>query len=213
MNRAPFFRKPLKISLAGWAARLFLAVALLIAPAGSVSAHGVFIFAWADGDRICTDSYFNKKSKVQGGKVSMRNAAGEVLQSGSSDSEGGLCFARPDGREDLFFVVEAGEGHRAEFKLRAEDLPGAAPAAGESFSRPEAAPAPKVTEAADSGNLEESLRRMVREELQSQLSPIHKALAEGQRGQSPGLREIVGGLGWVAGLFGLAFWWTGRKKK
>lgn len=212
MNRAPFFGKLLKTCLVGWASGLLMAIAVLIAPAGPASAHGVFIFAWVDGDRICTDSYFSKKSKVQGGKVSMRNAAGEVLESGLSDSRGGLCFARPGELEDLLFVVDAGEGHRAEFKLRAEDLSGVAPVVDKPFS-PEAASPSAVTKSADSGNLEESLRRMVREELQSQLSPIRKALAEGGRDQSPGLREIIGGLGWVVGLFGLAFWWTGRKKK
>lgn len=212
MNRAPFFGKLLKISLVGLASGLLLTTALLVAPSGPASAHGVFIFAWVDGDRICTDSYFSKKSKVQGGRVSMRNAAGDIMQSGLSDSQGGLCFARPDERKDLFFVVDAGEGHRAEFKLRAEDLPGETPADDKPFS-PEATVSLTVTETLEAGNLEENLRYIVREELQSQLSPIRKALAGGGSDQSPGLREIVGGLGWVVGLFGLAFWWTSRKKK
>jgi hypothetical protein len=28
-----------------------------------------------------------------------------------------------------------------------------------------------------------------------------------------GIRDIVGGLGWLAGLFGCAFWFSGRRQK
>lgn len=194
-------------------AAAILTSALWAASAGPAAAHGVYIFAWADGDQICTDSYFSKSSKVRGGRVSMRNAAGEILAAGLTGDDGGLCLARPEARMDLFFVVEAGEGHRAEFKLRAEDLPGDAPAASEPAAPEAARPPSSAAGKVNAATTEDSLRQIIREELQSQLSPIRKTLAEGRHQQEPGPREIIGGLGWVAGLFGLAFWWTGRKKK
>jgi|GEM_PF-271341 hypothetical protein len=212
MNKRPIIRKPLNIALAVLAAGLPLTLALWAGPIQPASAHGVFIFAWDEGDRICTDSYFSKSSKVQGGTVTMRNAAGQVLQSGLTDKDGGLCLPRPARPEDLIFVIEAGEGHRAEFKLRAADLSNSIPTAASEAVAPEASGPPSAGPEKTS-EVEENLRRIVREELQTQLGPLRKALAESQRGQEPGLREIVGGLGWVAGLFGLAFWWTGRKKK
>ncbi|MDR1043540.1 MAG: cobalamin biosynthesis protein CbiL [Candidatus Adiutrix sp.] len=203
-----FFRRRL-----GRSAAWLLGFLLILAAGRSAEAHSVFIFAWVDAGRICTESYFTKKSRVRGGRVSMRDLSGNTLESGVTDEEGLFCFKPPDQREGLLFVVEAGEGHRAEFRLRAEDLPppeAAVPAGPEADSAEASAlPAPPGL----SADLETRLRNIVREELRAQLGPINRALAESENAGEPGLREIVGGLGWLAGLAGLAFWLAGRRKR
>jgi nickel transport protein len=164
-------------------------------------AHSVFIFAWADGDRICTDSYFSKKNPVRGGAVRMFNTQGRELQKGLTDENGMYCFGPPDELADLVFVIEAGEGHRGEFRLTASDL--------EKGGLLAAAPAHRDS-ALDSLDAA-ALRRMIREELQAQLSPIRKTLAENSASRrEAGWREVVGGLGWLAGLAGFALWRASR---
>jgi nickel transport protein len=179
-------------------------------------AHGVYMFAWPQGDQICSDSYFSKKSRVRGGRVSLRDASGQVLQTGTTDEQGSFCFRRPPVEGDLLLAVEAGEGHRAEFRLRAEDLgpaPTAGPAVGASGSStvaPAAAASAVLGGTADAGA--DALRAIVREELAAQLGPITRRLAADADDQTPGAREIVGGLGWLAGLFGLLFWRSARAR-
>ena len=69
---------------------LVFAVGLLACLPGVSLAHSVYIFAWVDGTQICTESYFNRKSKVRGGEVLMADASGEILARGVTGEDGGL---------------------------------------------------------------------------------------------------------------------------
>jgi nickel transport protein len=58
---------------------------------------------------------------------------------------------------------------------------------------------------------QDQLRAIVREELKAQIGPVMRALAETEDDRTPGLREIVGGLGWIVGILGLIIIVRGRK--
>jgi nickel transport protein len=203
----------------GWLAILAWGFWGWLAPS-QVWAHGVYIFGWAEGDRICTDSYFSRSNKVQGGLVRIKGSEGQILDEGETDERGGVCFPRPQAPGDYLLEVEAGEGHRAEFTLRAEDLPPLEPkSAAESTPTPTPEPTERplgVEGALDAASLipvtEEKLRALIQEELRAQLSPINRALAENRKPDTPGFREIFGGLGWLVGVFGLSAWLWGRRR-
>ena len=112
------------INLLQLAAPLRLAVlcCLLCLLPEQAAAHGVYIFAWADGPRICTSSYFSKSSKVRGGEVIMADSRGTVLGSGRSDDTGAFCFSPPQEAQELVFTVLAGQGHRGDYALPATDV-------------------------------------------------------------------------------------------
>ena len=57
---------------------------------------------------------------------------------------------------------------------------------------------------------EEQLRGLIRAEMQAQLVPLHKALAERD---APRLRDIVGGLGWIVGLVGIGAYYLQRRER
>ncbi|MDR2302376.1 MAG: hypothetical protein LBF38_10095 [Deltaproteobacteria bacterium] len=195
------------------------AAGLVMIQAVRAQAHAVFIFAWGEGDQICTNSYFSGKSPVRQGTVLIQDSAGKQLDSAKTDDKGDVCFNRPQTTSDLTFVVEAGEGHRAEFKLRAEDLPpletSAAPTGPETSGDASASATPSgnagtaSVPAGSGANLDE-FRTMFRQELGAQLGPITRALTEADD-KSPTLKDIIGGLGWLVGIFGLACWYSGRK--
>ncbi|MDR1870395.1 MAG: hypothetical protein LBS60_00465 [Deltaproteobacteria bacterium] len=199
-----------------------LGAILALAP-NEALAHGVYIFGWEEGDQICSDSYFTRSDKVQGGTVRILGPDGSVLAEGRSSDAGLACFPRPQVPGDLQLVVEAGEGHRAEFTLRASELSplSAAPAPSAAPASPTASPASEPASASASEPSEplnaslDNVRSIVREELKTQLSPIIRTLAESRAGGEgpPTFREIFGGLGWVAGVFGVAFFFSGRKRK
>lgn len=225
---------------------LLLAAALPAAfHAERAFAHGVYIFAWTDGPRLCAESYFSKKSKVRGGEVRMQDAHGALLASGISDDAGLVCFDPPAAAQDITFVVAAGQGHRGEFLLPAADVAEAlaaarrppaaseakapAPAASSSVasssvapaSAPVAAPAaqdesappgPPGAKALAPPALEALIRSAVQEELRRELAPLRKALAAREQG-GPSAKDIVGGLGWIAGLAGFGALYASRRKK
>ena len=193
-----------------WA--MILALFLCWSGPPPLAAHGLFIFAWAEGDRICTDSYFSRNNKARGARISMMDQAGTVLASGLTDSQGGFCFQRPEAPQNLVFIVEAGGGHRGQFKLPADTLPPAAPSLAESGA-PEAAPPEAGLAGGNFAPLDtETLRQVLRAELAAQLGPLNRKLAADEARAEPGLREIAGGLGWLAGLAGLGFWLAARQR-
>ncbi|MDR2442855.1 MAG: hypothetical protein LBE31_04955 [Deltaproteobacteria bacterium] len=189
-------------------------------------AHSVFIFAWGEGDRICTDSYFTRKSPVRGGQVSIHSPDGQLLDSAATDDQGGVCFSRPNTSTDLIFSVEAGQGHRAEFTLRSEDLPPltllGAPLDPEPVGQAKSpatagiasVPAePTATDLTESGLSPLVIRKIVREEISAQIGPLMKMLTLSEGDKTPGVREIVGGLGWFVGIFGFSFWLSTRSNR
>lgn len=200
-----------------------LALLLLFAWAHPARAHAVYLFAWVDGDRVCSEGYFAKKSKVRDGAVTVRNAAGGLVAEGRTNDQGLWCFPTP-AHQDLTFVLNAGQGHRAEFILPVKEFPSGpfpagdketptAPGTPAAGKVPATSPAQRSAVAAmDDGSLRALVRDAVREELQSQLSPIRQALAEKNADHGPTLRDITGGMGWIIGLAGLAAWYTARRK-
>lgn len=204
---------------------LLLAAALFfLYQPGIALAHSVYIFAWVDGAQVCTESYFTQSSKVRGGEVVMSSITGEILAKGVTNEGGLLCFPLPDKVQSLEFTVLAGAGHRGTFKLEEKDLAGAVNAQKEEAGQqqvssvgkePTVAPAPLNTQMQlpPGAGTENLIRRIVQEELQKQLSPMRQYLAEKLENNTPGIKEIIGGIGWLLGLGALGFWYSQRGKK
>jgi len=166
-------------------------------------AHRVYLFAWEEGDRVCSEAYFSKTAKIADAEITVSDADGKVALRGRSDQEGRFCFARPNAGQ-LLLAVYAGQGHRGEFRLSAQTQTPAAVA--ENVPGPE--PSQSVTDD------HEALRRIVREELEQALRPLpahSPPPLPGRDAEEPGLREILGGLGWIAGLAALLAWYRGRR--
>jgi nickel transport protein len=175
------------------------------------SAHSVHIFAWAEGERICSESYFSKTTRVRDGEAIMADAAGLVLARARTDATGLACFPLPEKAQDLTFSILAGSGHRGEFSLRAVDLAASFP---QISSSPDPSSAPETgLPASGRTDHEDDLRAIVNQELQRQLAPILQALAEIKADKAPGLNEIVGGIGWILGLASAAQWLASRRKR
>ena len=179
----------------------------LLAPPDAARAHRAYLFAWDEDGRICSQSYYSKTARIADAELTVRDADGKELLRGRSDSDGRFCFPRPIAGE-LVLSVNAGQGHLGEFSLSAKTSVSSARSV--HSEKPDSALLAVV-----SADHEAFLRRIVREELEGVLPPLlERHRQEPQfpgREEEPGLREILGGLGWIAGLAALLVWRRGRR--
>jgi len=203
--------------------RLILAVCLAMAAtlclAAASEAHKVNIFAYVDGDRIVTDSGYSRSNRVHQGEVEVYDAAtGDMLLSGRTDDKGVFAFVIPEAaREkemDLRLLLKAGQGHQAEWTVKYEEFADAprpvsdmvaeeAPAASSVV-----APAPSVSvEPATGGLTAAQVESIVKREVE----PLKRMVAE-LHDSGPSLTEIIGGIGWIFGLFGVAAYMKSRRR-
>jgi len=213
------------------ASGLILLIFALLFPANTALAHKVMIFAWADGDTVHTESKFSGGKKVRGGEIIVSDPEGNKLVIGKTDDEGEFSFKIPK-KTSLKIEVIAGMGHRGEWTLPAEELGdvGAAETPRAEPSVPETETVPKqeqavsetapVTVEAQKENppvsfaplKSEDIQSAVEKALDNKLKPVMKLLAE-SREQKPSLRDILGGIGYILGLMGIAAYFNSRKKK
>ncbi|MFW6137929.1 MAG: hypothetical protein ACOC7U_02030 [Spirochaetota bacterium] len=87
----------------------------------SALAHQVHVFAYVQGGKVYTESYFQDGRKVAKGKIRVYDEEGRLVQKGITDSRGEFSFEIPRARE-LLIKLDASMGHAASFRLKlAED--------------------------------------------------------------------------------------------
>ena len=191
-------------------------LALILFFPGNARAHRVNIFAWQDGDQIRVECGFNRSSRVRNGKITVYSGNGEqILLEGHTDENGNFSFPVPEMTQNGVRIrIDAGEGHQNEWLMPADEF-------GHRADSPDAAavdrPATASVPSAVSNNVAipalspEQIRSIVRQELSEQLAPIRRDLAS-QVNADPGLRDIVGGIGWILGLVGIALYFRSRRR-
>lgn len=201
-----------------------MALCLVFAGASLASAHRVNIFAFVDGDTVQVECGFNRSQKVKKGTVEVFDAAtGAKLLQGTTDDNGVFRFPvtaelREAGHA-LSIRIIAGEGHQNDWTVSADELAASgtpkavAAAAAETVqatpatsaagqAAPSASSASPVA-AVSGGATPAEIERIIDAALDAKLSPIKRMLAE-QTEAGPNLRDIIGGIGWIFGLIGVA---------
>jgi nickel transport protein len=203
---------------------IVISVSLAVLPmmVGSALAHRVNVFAWVEGDMIHVESKFSGGKKVKAGKISVMDPQGVELVSGRTNDQGKFSFKVPK-RTDLKIVLTAGQGHRGEWTLRADEikeLPAgtALEKSTEKAMQPEGKETISIT-SMDSGTAApetaikpEELVAIIETVLDKKLKPITRMLAD-LRQEGPTLRDIIAGIGYILGLVGVAAYVHSRKKK
>ena len=199
---------------------LALLFGLLCLPA-TAQAHKVNVFAYVDGPNLVLDCFFSKSDKVNKGAVSVLDAAsGEVLARGVTDEKGALTLPVPQEAlatgHDLKVLLKAGEGHQSDTLIRASEFAGLRPAAASAkpVAKTPDRPAAKTLAAAPAAPAaidEALLTRIVEQAVDSRMGPVKRLLLESAQ-KGPGPTEIVGGIGYIVGLFGVAAFIASRRK-
>jgi nickel transport protein len=207
----------------GLGARLLCGLVLLMLASPSV-AHRLQVFATADGAAIEGRAYFVGGHPARDIAIQVLDGEGKRVTELRSDAEGRFRVEVSAARE-YRIVAHSGDGHRAEWPISAAELAGAfdeqaasgADGTG-SDSRAESVravgPSAQALVCIEGAELDRALsaaiERSVEQAVARQLRPLREALAEAQA--QVALRDLLGGLGYIAGLAGLGLWWTRRRK-
>jgi len=176
-----------------------LIVLCLVALSLPALAHHVIVFAYREGNRVRVESKFSGGDRVHEGKVTVTNASGEKVNEGVTDASGDYAFDAP-GPGALKIEVYAGEGHQGEWKLAAVNAPepeptttaaASTPSGGASFSRAD-------------------LQRMIEDAVEVKVAPLRRMLITLSE-RDTDWRNILGGLGWIAGVLGIIAYYKARR--
>lgn len=213
-----------------------LSLALLLALwASPVQAHKVNVFALVESGRIQGEGYFGGGGKAMNVPVEVLDAGGAVVATATTDAQGAFSLPVPAGaKAPLTVVLKAGDGHRNTFSLSAKDLgqdspapavapsalptsppvpgPATAPASA-SASGPAPGPASAPAQL-DEARLAELVRAATAAAVEERLAPLRQQIARlTEQDNAARLRDIIGGVGWIVGLVGIAAWFKRPRGK
>lgn len=214
---------------------LLLALAFLTIPAGpgSANAHRINIFALAETGQVRAECRFSRSAPAQDCPVTVFDAdSGKVLLEGRTDKSGLFIF--PIKNDYLHFPhglrirINAGEGHENECLVDHSELAAAASASAAtqtSLTRDARTPlsadrtSPAASREQTASTATASALSMSRQELEDlvtravdkRITPL-RVMLSAQVEKGPGLTEILGGIGWILGLFGVWALCTARRK-
>lgn len=207
------------------------ALALCLLWPAAALAHKVSVFAYVDGPNLVIDAFYSKSNKVNHGKITVQDAAtGEDYLHATTDENGALTIPVPTkaiiAKADLRILLVAGEGHQNDVLVKASEYAGltapkhsASPAA-KPLAKAETKPSPTSARPADAQAIapqmaahidEAALTRIVEQAVDNRMAPVKRLLLESAK-QGPGLTEIIGGIGYIVGLFGVAAFLAARRK-
>jgi nickel transport protein len=194
----------------------FISLTLMLLLASQALAHRVNIFAWVEGEKVFVECKFPDGTKVNEGIIRVLDSAGKELLNGRTNDKGEFSFKVPK-LDDVTIVLEAGMGHRADWPLSLQDLsqPGEAPkkalpAEPHPVSKTEAQPDQESSSAIASPP-PEGIDQAIEKALDKKLAPIMKMLAE-MHEQRVRLTDVLGGLGYIFGLVGVAAYFKRKRR-
>ena len=188
-------------------------------------AHRVNVFAYVEGDKVWVEGYFSASVKAQDSSVDVFDSAGTKILEGKTDSKGIYSFKLtdlPPVTGDIKIVLDAGMGHKADFILSAADLPIT------SQQTPSLKQTPKERESTGgmmsvvpSAQTQDTalLKAVVEDAVEQKIQPLVKMIGSQQKllmeqgNRGPSLSEIIGGIGWIMGIVGIAAYLMSRNSK
>jgi len=183
----------------------------------SASAHRVNIFAYVEGNQVVVECSFSKTRPVRAGQITVyAGASDQILLTGTTDDAGVFRFPVPDQAKTtgLRLALQAGEGHAnqwtmdpGEFASAPSPTPQAPPQTAEQPSPPDPTPVPAPSSGITAREVEAIVSTLLDAKLDAKLAPLRRALLEDQ---GPRLQDILGGIGWIMGIIGVAAYFRRR---
>jgi nickel transport protein len=194
---------------------LFLWAGLALSVIPSIAfCHRVIVFAWVEGDVVHTES------KISGGKMLM-NASIDVydmeealLLKGKTDPSGRFSFEAPK-RTDMKIILRSDMGHQAEWTVRKEEFSSSVhqeivmPDVQKDWAETKSNAVKKTGSTPSSLADNEAMETL----LDQKLAPVLRQISElRKQTQGPSIKDILGGIGYIFGLIGVAAYVRSQRK-
>ncbi|MDJ0831667.1 MAG: hypothetical protein QNI92_17570 [Desulfobacterales bacterium] len=204
--------------------RTVMIVALIAIFGGAIAeAHKVTVFAWVEGDTVYVESKFSGGRNPQNAQINVFDLQNHLLLQGTTNAQGKYSFKAPHS-DGLKIELQGGMGHRAEWTLTAEDFmtenshdekfsspPVAIQATGPSTHKQKETQNDQDAVTLETGLILSSaeMQAMIETTIDRKLEPIRKMLIDSQQ-KGPSATDILGGLGYIIGLLGIAAYFKYR---
>lgn len=192
-------------------------VALLLFPAAPALAHKVVAAVYASGDVIEGEIGFSNGDMAPNALVEVFDDDGNKLGETTTDADGFFTF-QPAEPVVHIFRSNLGAGHVADIRMEIDELPEIAGAA--AVDKLSSAPDATATDTEDETRpvaatvdleaLMAEQRRIIAEAVQKQIIPLRRDIDAYK--EKNDLQSIIGGIGYIFGLFGLGFYVAARRK-
>ena len=205
MMKLPVMFKRICRGLAGMA----LAAGLVAVP--PALAHKIDVFAYPEGGQLKGEAAYDDGSPAQGAAIRVIDARDKVVAQTKTGAEGGFTTALPRVAPPWRVEIDDGAGHHAVYRVSQADLgPSQAPAPAQAPASIPSAGLPAPPEAGAQAPPVISQAQLI-QALRAELAPLKLQMARLANRDRVSLRDVIGGLGWIAGLAGLALWWRSRR--
>jgi nickel transport protein len=194
--------------------RVALALAILILCPSRGFAHKLYVFARVEGATIQGRAYFPGDVPAQQTDIIARDPTRRELGRTTTDDDGKFTLT-PREHVDYCLLAEAPDGHTGQYIVHASELPDSLPAASAdaAASKTEsakdhvfAAPA-----AAESNVRPPTATRDQLIELSKQIGALRQEMYDSE--QRIRFRDLLGGIGFILGIAGVAFYMKVRKNR
>ncbi len=182
----------------------------------NLSAHKVNIFYYAEDNKIFLETYFSDGTKCRNSVIEVYDGnTKKLLLKGKTDLKGKFDFKIPaiPKNHKLKVVLNAEMGHRAEVFIKPSEWVATDNSNNQESETPvntsksltstTSGISKKITTECDYKKFEKILDK--------KLKPVLRELAL-LRNNKPSFNEIFGGIGYIFGLFGIIFYFKGKKK-
>ncbi|MFH1803634.1 MAG: hypothetical protein ABID63_01960 [Pseudomonadota bacterium] len=203
---------------------VFLLAALVALSPQAGWAHSFHVFALGDGDIIEGYAYFGGGGRPRNAGIEVMDANGTVLFQGSTNNDGEFLY-QVDQRQDYIIRADTHDGHVAEYEVAADELSDSLPAAKAdipaiitSLITETAKPTPTVASppAPTSGTShsgmvmldQDQLADLISSAVAKQVRPLREQLVSYE--DKVRFSDILGGIGFIVGIFGAFVWWRSR---
>ena len=187
---------------------------VFMALAPSALAHKVNVFAWVEGDTVHVEGYFAGNKRAQDSLVEVFDSTGEKLLDGRTDQQGEFSFKIPK-ITDLKIVLTASMGHRNDFVIPMSELEEASPnrateSGGHTVPMPseQKSVSAQTASAVDLAQMEAVLDKV----LDRKFTTLSRLIRE-TRPEGPTVSEVIGGIGYIFGLMGVALYFISKQKR
>ena len=212
------------------------AAMLVLLVSGSASAHLLKVFAWMEGAEIVGNAYFAGGIAAGGANILVFNSAKQQLIKASPDADGSFRIKVP---YSAGYDIEAntGDGHVAHWQIPASEVvkpsastvtaktnivhsaASATATSANTNAQPAETPATKAqfnilanNSPANDADLNvdaNKLAELIQTAVAKEVGPLRMELQQADARAK--LSDIIGGLGFIFGIAGIALWWRSRK--